>query len=398
MKLGFVTPWFGFDIPGGAEAELRGLATHLNATDLEIEILTTCVKDFNSDWNVNFHKEGTTVENGLKIQRFRIDKRDTNKFNRVNSRLMRSIPLTRKDEEIYIDEMINSSALYEYLELNQDDYDLFVFIPYMFGTTYNGIKVNPKKSVLIPCFHDESYFQMEIFKELYSNIAGMIFHAKPEQQLVLENYDLAPDLKHKVLGEGVDTGFTYDAKRFVDKYKIKDPFILYAGRKEAGKRVDVLLKYFSEYKKRNSNKLKLVLIGGGKIKIPRDVKKDVYDLGFVDIQDKYDAYGAAMTLCQPSNSESFSLVIMESWLANRPVIVSGGCPVTKNFAIESQGGLYFDSYFDFEGTVNYLLDNSDIANKMGQAGYDFVNSNFEWNVIVEKYTEMFEEIVRSKND
>ncbi len=394
MKIGFVTPWFGFDIPGGAEAELRGLASHLNETDLDIEILTTCVKDFNSDWNVNFHKEGTVVENGLTIRRFKADKRDTNKFNRINSRLMRSIPLTRKDEEIYIDEMVNSSALYEYMEVNQDDYDLFVFIPYMFGTTYNGIKVNPKKSVLIPCFHDESYFRLDIFKELYSNISGMIFHAKPEQQLVLDNYNLSPDLKHKVLGEGVDTDFTYDAKRFVAKYKIKDPFILYAGRKEAGKRVDVLLKYFSEYKKRNKNKLKLVLIGGGKIKIPQDVKKDVYDLGFVDIQDKYDAYGAAMTLCQPSNSESFSLVIMESWLAHRPVLVSGGCAVTKNFAIESRGGLYFDSYFDFEGTVNYLFNNPNIADEMGQSGYDFVNSNFEWNVIVEKYTEMFEEIVR----
>ncbi len=394
MKIGFVTPWFGFDIPGGAEAELRGLASHLNETDLDIEILTTCVKDFNSDWNVNFHKEGTVVENGLTIRRFKADKRDTNKFNRINSRLMRSIPLTRKDEEIYIDEMVNSSALYEYMEVNQDDYDLFVFIPYMFGTTYNGIKVNPKKSVLIPCFHDESYFRLDIFKELYSNIAGMIFHAKPEQQLVLDNYNLSPDLKHKVLGEGVDTDFTHDAKRFVAKYKIKDPFILYAGRKEAGKRVDVLLKYFSEYKKRNKNKLKLVLIGGGKIKIPQDVKKDVYDLGFVDIQDKYDAYGAAMTLCQPSNSESFSLVIMESWLAHRPVLVSGGCAVTKNFAIESRGGLYFDSYFDFEGTVNYLFNNPKIADEMGQSGYDFVNSNFEWNVIVEKYTEMFEEIVR----
>ena len=45
------------------------------------------------------------------------------------------------------------------------------------------------------------------------------------------------------------------------------------------------------------------------------------DLGFVPIQDKYDAYAAAELLCQPSKHESFSYVIMESWLCERPVLV-----------------------------------------------------------------------------
>ncbi|MDD3028321.1 MAG: glycosyltransferase family 4 protein [Erysipelotrichaceae bacterium] len=398
MKLGFVTPWFGFNIPGGAEAELRGLATHLNQTDVEVEILTTCVKDFNSNWSENFHPEGETIENGLVIRRFKVDRRNKQKFDLVNLKLMKKIPLTPAEQQVYIDEMVNSKALYEYLENNQDNYDLFVFIPYMFGTTYNGIKINPKKSVLIPCFHDEAYFYLDLFKDLYSQLGGMIFHARPEQQLVEDNYPLDPGLKHEVLGEGVDTGFGYDRERFVKKYNIKEPFILYAGRKEAGKRVHVLLKYFSEYHKRNKTNLKLVLIGGGNIKIPNDVKKHVKDLGFVDIQDKYDAYGAATCLCQPSNSESFSLVIMESWLANRPVIVSGGCPVTKSFAIESKGGLYFDNYFDFEGAVRFLTGNPEIADEMGAAGNKFVNENFEWNVIVDKYTRFFQELIDRRGE
>ncbi len=393
MKLGFVTPWFGFGIPGGAEAELRGLVTHLNRTDVEVEVLTTCVKDFNSNWSENYHPEGKVVENNLVIRRFKADKRDTQKFDSVNLKLMKKIPLTPAEQQVYIDEMVNSQALYDYMEENQDNYDLFVFIPYMFGTTYNGIKVNPQKSVLIPCFHDESYFYLDVFKDLYSKIGGMIFHAKPEQQLVLDNYPLSPDLVHAVLGEGVDTGFSYDKERFVNKYDIKEPFILYAGRKEAGKRVHVLLQYFNEYHKRHKNNLKLVLIGGGNIKIPGGVKRHVKDLGFVDIQDKYDAYGAATCLCQPSNSESFSLVIMESWLANRPVIVSGGCPVTKSFAIESKGGLYFDGYFDFEGAVDFLLENPQTSDEMGAAGNKFVNDNFEWGVIVERYTGFFQELI-----
>ena len=53
QKIGFVIPWYGENIPGGAEMELREVATHLKEAGMEVEILTTCVKDFNADWNVN---------------------------------------------------------------------------------------------------------------------------------------------------------------------------------------------------------------------------------------------------------------------------------------------------------------------------------------------------------
>ncbi|MDE5737909.1 MAG: glycosyltransferase, partial [Oscillospiraceae bacterium] len=171
---------------------------------------------------------------------------------------------------------------------------------------------------------------------------------------------------------------------------IQEKFILYAGRKDLGKNVHVLLKYFEQFKKRNPSDLKLVLIGGGEIEIPVGVKQDIIDLGFVEIQDKYNAYGAAELLCQPSKNESFSLVIMESWLCKRPVLVHEKCKVTKNFARESSGGLYFNNYFEFEGCVNYLLKNQETANQMGFNGRDYVRKHFDWNVIVEKYRQFFE--------
>ena len=94
-------------------------------------------------------------------------------------------------------------------------------------------------------------------------------------------------------------------------------------------------------------------------------------------------------LCQPSKNESFSLVIMESWLAGRPVLVSEECAVTSNFAKESNGGFYFSDYYQFEAQVNYLLENPKIAEQMGQAGQDYVKKNFSWGVIVKKYKNFF---------
>ncbi len=391
-KIGIVTPWFGMDIPGGAEAETRGLALHLVQAGVELEVLTTCVKEFLSDWSVNYYNEGLTEEQGILIRRFRVRKRDTAAFDAVNLKLMQGqIPLSEEEEEIYVKEMINSPRMYAYMGRHVEEYGVFLFIPYMFGTTYYGMQVCPEKSVLIPCLHDESYIYMDVFKELFRRIAGMVFHARPEFELAKKVYDLQ-NVNTTVLGEGVDTDLVYNGGRFREKYCIFDTFILYAGRKDVGKNVHTLIQYFAEYQKRKDTSLKLVLIGGGNIEIPKEVKGKVIDLGFIPVQDKYDAYGAAMMLCQPSIHESFSLVIMESWLCGRPVLVNADCEVTKCFVQESNGGLYFQDYFEFEGAVRYLERHAEVASQMGIQGEAYVRSRFSWDAVTFSYIDFFREI------
>lgn len=387
-KIGFVTPWYGDQIPGGAEMELRGLAKHLLAAGVDLEILTTCVEKFVSDWSVDFHEPGLTQEGGVPVRRFKVRKRDTQTFDQINLRLMHNEKISREEEEIFEREMVNSPDLYQYMEEHKDDYELFVFIPYMFGTTYYGCQIVPEKSVLIPCLHDESYAYMHIFKEAFSNVAGMIFHSEPERLLAEKLYGVEGH-RFVNLGEGLDTDFTFDADRFREKYNIHEPFILYAGRKEAGKKVDVLIHNFVEYKKHNDDDLKLVLIGGGDINIP---SSDIIDLGFLPVQDKYDAYAAASLFCNPSQFESFSLVIMESWLAGTPVLVNGDCAVTKDFVVRFSGGLYYNNTREFEACVRYILEHQDIACAMGQNGQIEVRHHFGWDAIVDKYTRYFKEI------
>ena len=390
-KIAFVVPWHGENIPGGAEAALRDITNHLFAASWDIEILTTTVKQFTADWNVDFYPEGLTEVYGIPVRRFKIRKRDVDKFNRSNLKLMKNIPLSDYDEKVFCEENINSPELYAYMENHKDEYSFFVFIPYMFGTTYYGCQIAPEKSILIPCFHDESYIYMNVFKKTFSKVRGMMFNAEPERILTEKVYDVSK-VKTKVMGLGMDTNISGNDQDFREKFNINSPFMLYAGRKDEGKNVHTLIKYFDEYKKRNQNDLKLVLIGGGNLPVPDSIKNDVYDLGFVDIQDKYNAYAAAEFLCQPSHNESFSYVIMESWLCNRPVIVSEDCNVTSYFAKDSKGGLYFKDYFDFEGAINFLLNNRDLSNQMGKNGCEYVKSNFDWNVMIEKYREFFKNI------
>ncbi|MBR1796870.1 MAG: glycosyltransferase family 4 protein [Clostridiales bacterium] len=391
-KIGFVIPWYGDKIPGGAEAELRGIAKHLQTSGMELEILTTCVREFSSDWSVNFYKEGPAEEGGLKVIRFPVRKRDTTAFDEINLKFIKGIPVTPEEEQTFMREMVNSPKLYEYIEANKDDYALFVHIPYMFGTAYYGIQVAPEKSVLIPCLHEEAYAHISLYKDVFSKLAGMIYLSRPEMELANSLYDLS-GVKQAVLGAGVDSDFEPDPDRFREKFKLNDPFILYAGRKDTGKNVDVLIRYFREFRRRNPSisALKLVLIGGGKIDIPSDIASEVIDLGFVDREDKYDACAASLCLCQPSTHESFSIVIMESWLCERPVLVHEGCDVTTAFAKESNSGLYFNDFYDFEGAVKFFIDNPDKADTMGRTGRQYVLERFTWDVIKDKFTKFFKE-------
>ena len=388
MKIAFVIPWYG-NIPGGAESECRETALYLARAGIEVEILTTCVKEFLSDWNTNYYGEGVYQEDGIVVRRFSVRKRDTKKFDAVNFKLMHNRMVNPSEEDIFLREMIHSENLYSYITEHGEDYDFLLFIPYMFGTTVSGSQIHPEKSILIPCLHNESYAHMKIYQSMFSNVGRIIYHTDEEKNIAHQIYKIGG--KEYTLGEGVDTNILSDPQRFVSKYNIDAPFVLYAGRRDAGKNVDQLVKFFCQYKERHATDLKLILIGKGFSPIPIEHQKDIIDLGFVPVQDKYDAYGAATLFCLPSFNESFSLVIMEAWLCLAPVLVHGRCTVTRSHCMRSNGGLYYDDYDEFEACLSFILRNPHISDQMAHNGRRYVIENYGWNKIVSEYIRLFNE-------
>ncbi len=378
---------------GGAEMEIREISVHLAEAGADVEILTTCAESFSSDWNVNYYSEGTAMVYGIPTRRFPVRMRNTAEFNRINRRLMRGENIALAEEKLFLKEMINSPLLCSYIEENEFYYDFFVFVPYMFGTTFFGVlSCPPEKAVMLPCFHEESYAHMLMFRRTYINIAGMIFNSRPEQELANRLYDLN-EMKQECIGVGMNANVHGNGAMFRNKFGISSPFVLYAGRKDTGKNVNTLLKYFAEYKKRErDDDTELVLIGGGDVKLPEGSEEFIRDLGYVDAQDKYNAMAAAEFLCQPSVNESFSIVMMESWLCGRPVLVHKRCSVTTDFVRQAQGGLYFQDYYEFEGCLKWFRSNREKASELGANGGAFVRKNYDWNIITDKYMKFFEEL------
>src|SRR5437660_6322906 len=135
VKTAFVAPWYGENIPGGAESLCRSIVKALLRTGFAAEVLTTCVARFQSDWSVNFHPEGPTTEAGVPLRRFKVRQRDTKLFDQVNHKLMHDLPVTPAEETLFLKEMINSPDLYDFIDCHRHEY-VFLFMPYMFVTTY----------------------------------------------------------------------------------------------------------------------------------------------------------------------------------------------------------------------------------------------------------------------
>lgn len=396
-RIAFVIPWFAEKAPGGAEMELRSTARKLHESGMDVEILTTRVQEYLADWSVNHFPEGTEYIWGIPVTRFSVRRRDAHAFGEVNVHLMNHERINEQEEDIFNQEMVNSPELIKYIRNNYDRYDLFVFIPYMFGTTFYGMRECYDKAVMIPCFHDEAYAYMKSFVREFSRAAAMIYNAYPEKELANQIYSL-DNTKQIVMGIGMDTDITTNPDRFRTKYHINEPFLLYAGRKDQGKGVDELIEDFGRFIDSHGRNMKLVLIGGGSIDIPAKYRDNIIDLGFVDMQDKYDACGAALCLCQLSRNESFSLVIMESWLCHRPVMVHSACAVTKDFAERFEGGRAIGNYEEFEKTVEFYLEYPDEAARMGESGREHVVENFSWNKIVENYKTFFHEVISARRE
>ena len=392
-KFAFIVPRFGESIAGGAETLVAKLALNLAKRGDDITILTTCAKD-NRTWNNDF-PEADATEYGLKVKRFLVDDRNLDTWIPLQIKVSEGMILPIEEQLNWMQESVNSLAMYEYIYNNQNNFDYFFFAPYLFGTTFWGSLICPEKTILIPCLHNEYYAYTEVLQSMFRQVKGFLFNAEPEKEL-------AESLYGNLLGGEVGMGFVEPEINQINQLKpyFKDNFdyILYVGRKETGKNLHILIENFIKFKDSISgfDNLKLVIAGGGSFS---DVgsnnllnRNDLIDLSQVSEEEKLRLIKYSKVLCQPSTNESFSIVIMEAWQLEVPVLVHSDCAVTKRHCIDSGGGLYFKDSADFNLVIQEILNNPKLAQKLGSSGKHYVKTKYSWDAVIKRFDEVMEEV------
>ncbi len=378
-RFAFVTPRYGEQILGGAETALRELAEQLAARGDHVEVFTSCASDFLT-WR-NAAAAGSERVNGVLVHRYPAVWGDRARFFELEKAIYARQPLAFDDELTWLASAAHTPALYAELKRRGDAFDLIFVIPYPYPMTHYAAVVCPEKTVVWPCLHDEGYAHTTATTLLLRDARGQLFNAEPERDLAQDITRSAHPRAHTV-GIGM-TAHDSDAARFRRDFGITAPFVLYAGRLEPSKNVPLMLEMFEHYKtQRPDSAIKLVLLGDGPAK--RD-SPHVITLGFQPTQVKHDACRAALALCQPSLVESFSIVMMEAWLAGTPTIVNAACAVTRHFSAASNGGLFFNGADEFGAILDLLQARPDLRDRMGASGRAYVRRVFDWQAVLGRF-------------
>ncbi|MEY4668210.1 MAG: hypothetical protein RL518_909 [Pseudomonadota bacterium] len=365
---------------------MGNIAAHLAARGDEVEVWTTCAKD-NRTW-ANEFTAGASVANGLPVYRFVVDPRNLDKWIPIQIALHDGQKIAVDDQLTWMAESVNSRALYAHIARHACNFDALFFGPYLFGTTFWGSLIAPEKSILIPCLHDEAYAYQDVIASMFRQVRGCLFNAEPERELARSLYG---EISGGVVGMGFDMPTAEYVSALEPYLPDASPYIVYLGRKETGKNVHMLIDYFVQAKAEGllPERVKLAILGGGSfndLHRPEVLSRsDIVDLPHMSERDKQRLLRHALYLCQPSTNESFSIVIMESWMVGTPVVVHGACAVTRHHAEQSRGGLYFSSAHDLAGVTNYLLGDGEARKAHAAAGLEYVEREYSWSSVLERF-------------
>jgi glycosyltransferase involved in cell wall biosynthesis len=383
-KVAFIVQRYGPDINGGAEYECRQIAELMNDT-WTIDVLTTCATDYMT-WKDDYPK-GKEIINGVSVYRFPVQKpRNVRMFNRISENVL-LFPHSHDDEIQWMKAQgPDSPDMLDFLVRNKDNYDVFIFFTYLYATTFWGLPIVSEKSLLVPTAHDEPPIYLSIFREFFKKPKGFVFNTLEEKQFLLKLFNLDCTVSD-VIGIGIcSPQFTQKDIEFQKKFS--SDYVVYVGRVDASKGCRELFEYWEKYKKNNASSLKLLLVGGVKMDIPK--RDDIISLGFVQESEKNAMIANARCLIMPSPYESLSIVLLESWLCGIPVLVNGRCLVLKGQVRRSNGGLWYDNYEEFEACLDYLLQEKEISKRMISAGKIYTEKNYNFDIIKEKYKRITE--------
>lgn len=383
MRLCFVVQRYGLEVNGGSELACRLLAEHL-AREHDVEVLTTRAVDYHT-W-ADHYESGLTEVNGIPVRRFSVAKvRDLAAFSRLPLPF-KGVKQGRKwveEQGPYCPELIG------YMTANSDDYDFFIFLTYRYYQSFEGLNAVPEKSVLIPTAEEDSALDYAVYKDIF-NVPRGIIYLTPEERQIITAHTGPVDVPGRVIGLGIDKVEATGKESFTRSYKIQEPYIVYVGRIDTNKGCLQMFDFFLKYKKSRGSGLKLYLVGQAFIDIPKH--PDIIQLGFISNEDKVAAMKYAAAEIMPSKYESFSFATLEAMAQRTPVLGNAECAVVKGHCTRSNAGLFYYNYPEFAESLDLLIGDGELNNRLGMNGQKYVENNYSWNVVLETYRQFLSEL------
>ena len=346
--------------------------------------------------------------------------RDITAFNRYSDWIFQHSH-TRADEYEWIKQQGPwCPALIEYLEHHHEDYDALVFFTYLYAPTVLGLKVAPSRSILVPTAHDEPAIHLDIFKDVFSQPAGIAYLTEVERRFVTTHFstravaedtvgcgvELPPQTfsRNRPAGPepaGDDEGLAEAAAErprsplaargaaFRRRHRLHGPVLLYGGRIEKGKGCEELIEYFSTYHAGGGD-ASLVLMGVKLMPLPEE--PFIRFAGLLSDRERLQALEAATVVVVPSPYESLSLLALEAFAVGTPILANARSEVLVDHCLRSNAGLFYADRDEFVECLKLLMIDDSLRTAMGHNGRAYVRQNYRWDLVVQKYERMVAKI------
>jgi glycosyltransferase involved in cell wall biosynthesis len=380
-RLAIVVQRYGAQITGGSESLARALALRL-AQQAEVVVFTSCALDYVT-WR-NELPAGEQLEGGVEVRRFPVEReRDLDAFNRFAEGLYDRPHGDDAELEWLRLQGPDVPRLVQRLESERDRYDAVLFFTYLYFPTYWGLRAAPERAILVPTAHDEPPLRLRLMQRVFAAPRAFAFCSAPEEALVRARFELGTR-PSAVTGIGVEPpSASADVEGFRIRHDVRGAYVLYAGRIDAGKGCDLMLRHFAEYRRSVGGGAELLLIG--RLAMPPPRVPGVRWLGFLSEAEKSAAMAGARAVVCPSPYESLSIVLLEAMALGTPVLATAASPVLLDHCVRSNAGLFYARAAEFVEALDLLVRNASLRAALGENGRRYVADNYRWNAVIDRY-------------
>lgn len=376
---------------GGAEVLLQNVCERLSREGFEFNILATTAMELEEIFYRKEVKEKIEHINGIDVSRS---------------------PITDIPGKPLIAKVLDKFTIYghgaysflQFKKLLREECDIILSMP--FPSTHNyytflAAKIRNKPMVLCPLLHLEDKY--------HSHRESLFFMMRHVDAIVaLTNYEKEFYIRQKideskihVIGVGVDTeSFSKKESGIKDKYNATK-LITFLGRKEEYKGIATVLKALRLLVKQNPS-LRFLCIGPETSysrelwkNLSKSISDNVIIMQSVSEEEKNAILSETDIFIMPSTAESFGIVYLEAWIHAKPVIGARSGAVSDVITDYEDGFLIEPgNYVELAVKIGYLLENEDIASEFGKNGEKKVLKNYTWDVIADKWKNVFERAVK----
>ena len=111
--------------------------------------------------------------------------------------------------------------------------------------------------------------------------------------------------------------------------------------------------------------------------------------------DKTAAYQESDVFVLPSYSENFGMAVVEAMAVGLPVVITKGVGIAKEVEKAGAGLVVEKDIHQVAEAILKILNNPNLAKKMGEAGKRLVESEFSSEKVADKFLKEYNEIIKN---